>query len=119
MQKPKSKFIQEKIKNIKLNSQNKKYIKKLLALEDFIINGIHSMYAGYYYHNLKSWYKKEWRAIYNELKPEEFKKITEKERKKREKEEREEAMWKLEEKREKEAEERELKNMWKRYGGKL
>ena len=116
---PKSEVIKEKIKNIKLNYKNKKYIEELLDLEDYIVNVVHSMGGNYLYHDLKDRYKKEWKEIYLELKPKVFKQIIEREKKEKEKEKIEEAKMRLEEIKEEKEYKKEFKTMWKEYGGNL
>ena len=75
MEVTKSKFVKNKIKNLKLNSENKKYIEDLLLLEKFVLEGDTLGWAGGFLANNKSKeYSQEYKAIYKELDTKEYKK---------------------------------------------
>jgi flagellar biosynthesis GTPase FlhF len=83
----KSEFIKNLIRQTSYRDvRGRKYIDELITLERFIVDGVHSWGSALHYRNLKEKYRREWEAIYKELKPEEFKQIIE--RKEREAEER-------------------------------
>ncbi len=111
----KSKFVRNLIRGRRFSDRRqRKYIEDLILLERFIASGIHGMWAGQVYNTLKTKYRKEWEAVYKELKPKEFVKELARER--------QEERWRKSEaakEKKKEGKEREAwKRHWLRFGGK-
>jgi len=72
----KSKFIKDLIKGMAWSDTKKReYIETLIDLEDVILNGTRSFGVGMWYNAMVGRYKKEWEAIYSELKPKEFREL--------------------------------------------
>ena len=110
----KSEFIRNLIRQTSFrNLREREYIDELIALERFIVDGAESYASALRYHYLKRRYRKEWEAIYKELKPEEFRRIIEREKK----EEEESRRRAEEEKRRKLEEELKKKDEWLAIGG--
>lgn len=109
----KSTLIKNLIKKTKF--ENRKKIDDLLILEKFILDGgAHSYNSGMLLGQLKKEYPNEYIEMFQELKPEELRRVQEEERKKKEEREKQERLWK-----EKKAQlEREKKEDWQRAGGK-
>ncbi len=77
----KSEFIKNLIKERGLKGKGGRgYIHDLLRLEEYILNGPRGFASGMHYHILKGKYRREWEAIYRELKPKEFEEIMQRER---------------------------------------
>ena len=83
----KTKFVKNKLKNTSWSKRE--YIKQLMFLESWISEEIRGLGAAYKAHVLKEKYAKEYKAIFLELAPEEYKRLKEKEKRNKEKEERE------------------------------
>jgi len=110
----KSEFIKSLIKGTSWNNKGRrKYINELIALERCILDGPRGFASAMRYHSLKRKYRKEWEAIYRELKPEEFERLMQREREEERKRRQEE-----ERRRRKEQEKMErLKREWLEMGG--
>ncbi len=115
MRTPKSKFIKNKIKNLKWNKKNSEYIENLIELEHYILDEPSSMSSSMRYGLLKGKFKKEYLEIYKELKPKELEKINRQKQLELKKEERERHDLELEEKNELAKD----KKLWKKFGGKF
>ncbi|MCK4429614.1 MAG: hypothetical protein KAU95_04510 [Candidatus Aenigmarchaeota archaeon] len=113
MKTPKSKFVKKKIKET--SWKDREYIEDLLFLEKAVIGGVDSWMGNWRLAGVKSEYRKEYNAIFEELDPEGFKKYAKKKRREKVKDEKEEKKF---EKEEAEEEKRDLK-MWKKMGGKI
>lgn len=111
----KSNYIKKKIKGMRWNEKNRKYINDLMCLERLALGRIGGMADSYYLHNLKDKHKKEYEAILEDLKPGELERIRKRELKEKEKEEREHQRF-LEQERK---EEINAKKRWLKMGGKL
>tara|TARA_Y100000034_G_C6780253_1_gene348702 strand:+ start:316 stop:669 length:354 start_codon:yes stop_codon:yes gene_type:complete len=111
----KSNFIKEKIKKTKF--KDRKYIDDLIFLEDHITGKIKNLgWAGSMkLHGLKNSYKKEYEAIYKELRPKEWKEIQKRDKEEREKDKKEEKEFIEEERKELE----ESKKCWIEAKGKV
>lgn len=61
-------------------TDDREYIDRLVKLECYILNGPRCFADALQYRHLKEKYRTEWEKIYQELKPEEFKKLMEREK---------------------------------------
>ena len=68
----KSKFIKDKIKGLEWNKKNKEYVDNLVFIEEYVLDKIAGMGVSYKIHSFRDTYKKEYEAIYKELKPKEL-----------------------------------------------
>jgi len=95
------------------NEARRRYIDDLITLEKFILEGHKGFASGMLYSALQKKYKREWKIIFKELKPEQFKRLKEEERLRKE-----EFQKKMEglRKEQKEREEH-LKREWLEMGG--
>ena len=80
----KTKFVKNKLKNTSWSKRE--YIKQLMFLESWISEEIRGLGAAYKAHVLKEKYAKEYKAIFLELAPEDYKRLKKKETKKKKKE---------------------------------
>jgi hypothetical protein len=71
----KSNVIKEKIKGLKLNEKNNRYVKDLIDIEKIILGKYTAWTTGYRIKELTEEYPKEYEIIYRELKPKEFEKV--------------------------------------------
>ena len=60
-------------------TKDRNYIDQLMKLEWYILNGPDCFGGALHYHYLKEKYRSEWEEVYQELKPEEFKKLVDRE----------------------------------------
>ncbi len=110
--KVKSKFIKNKIKE--RNWKSKDYIDDLIYLEEYISGEIYGLGGNWKAASMKSEYKKEYDAIFKELKPKDFKQYIKQERREAERERKENEKFEKREQRE----HREAKKDWIKAGGK-
>ena len=110
----KSQFIKDKIKGLEWNKKNKEYIDNLVFIENYILTKTGGMGISYIIQSLESRYKKEFKAIYNELKPKELEQIKKREEKERRKEKEEHRKFEEEERKDSE----QAKKEWFEMGGK-
>jgi len=109
----KSEFIRKKLKET--SWKDREYIGHLMAIERAIIHGLGGWMDHYMYNIRKQSYRKEWEAIYKELKPKEFRNLLKQESREKEKE-------KKEEKKSRKRENKEYtkaKEEWKKMGGRI
>lgn len=109
----KSKYVKNKIKNLKMTGKNERYIYDLMSIELLILGEYVSTGTGYIAMGMKEKYPKEWDIIGKELNP---KHITLKQE--REKEAKEDKKIAEENKKEEQKKKRESEKTWKLAGGK-
>ena len=115
MNKPKSKFVRNKIKRLKLNTKNKSYIEDLLLLEKFILGEVIGWAGGVLANNKADEYGKEYKAIYKELDLAGYREHLEREKKEKLKEARENRKFESESRKEN----IKTNKLWGKLGGKL
>ena len=111
--KVKSEFIKKEIKKTRWGKRE--YINDLIEIEKFAKGEMYGLMTGIRRSALKGEYPKEWKKIWLEINPTQYKKDIEWEEKERKKEEEEEMKFQEEEKKELIKE----KASWKKAGGKL
>jgi len=110
----KSKFVREKIKNASYKKSSD-YIEDLMKIEHYVLGGSFGMCTGYLINSLQKQYPKEWKAIWDELKPGKLQEIKRKEILERQKEKEEEA----EDRKQEKIDEEKNKANWIKLGGKI
>lgn len=109
----KSKFVNEELKKTKWKKRN--YIDDLIYIEGFVLKQHFGLWGGYLRNHLLGKYPRQWKAIWLELNPKEYRKDVEFEKKERERKRKEEARLKREEALELKRDRLE----WKKRGGKI
>lgn len=107
----KSEFIKKKIKGRKWSGRG--YIDDLIHLENYIINGPNGFSGAMHFNLLKSENKKQYEAIFKELKPKEFEKYIERKKKEEEESRKQHELWEIRNG----EKERRLKEEWIKAGG--
>jgi len=113
-QKVKSQYIKSLILGASWeNEEQREYIDFLIELERVILEGVHGMAEGIWYHHNTIKYRKEWEILYRELKPEIFERIIESEKREAEEQKKRDEEWM----REWEEKEKRQKEEWLEMGG--
>jgi len=77
----KSNFIKNLIKGRSFSDREfRVYIDRLIMLEKIILEGVKGYAEAALYNDMQRYYRREWEAIYRELKSEEFSRLMEKEK---------------------------------------
>lgn len=74
-----SSYVRNRIKRSSW-TKDRNYIDQLMKLECYILNGPGCFAGALHYHHLKEKYRSEWEELYQELKPEEFKRLMDREK---------------------------------------